>query len=121
MNTKNFPGFMQSLLFLVGIMVMIITASIVVHIADLVFTTSLATNPFCLGIINLISIGFFLALSALFLGKRWKYSFPLTLPTPKLYLPVTLAVLGSGLLLSELDNVFRYFVPMPEEFAQFFL
>lgn len=121
MNQKSFPGFVQSMVFLIGIMIFMILLSLVVRLVDLIFHSSLSVNPFVMGAINLICIAFFLAIATLFLGKNWKDSFPLSMPKGRLFLPATLAVLGSGILLSEFDNFFRFFVPMPEVYAQFFL
>ena len=51
-------------------------------------------------------------------GARFRVVFPLSRIRLMLFLPVSLTVIGGGIVISEIDNIVRFFLPIPEAFLQ---
>lgn len=78
---------------------------------------NLVREPIVLGIINIISFGVAIGLGLLFNRMRPRGAFPLTGISPLAWVGVVFVFLGGGVLLSEVDNIFRWLVPVPEFIA----
>src|SRR5690606_32805198 len=81
---------------------------------------SLADHPLGLALANTIAFGLVLLYALRRSGTNATQLFHLRPMPAAAAVPVVVATLGLGVLLSEVDNVFRYFVPLPEEAAEAF-
>jgi membrane protease YdiL (CAAX protease family) len=67
---------------------------------------------------NLSAFAVVFAVARLWSGLPIKTLFSLRRASPMLLLPVTVSILGLHILLSEADNLLRYFLPLPEGLAE---
>src|SRR5690606_29708760 len=81
---------------------------------------SLADHPLGLALANTIAFGLVLLYALRRSGTNATQLFHLRPMPAAAAVPVVVATLGLALVLSEVDNVFRYFVPLPEEAAEAF-
>jgi membrane protease YdiL (CAAX protease family) len=81
-------------------------------------TLNLAGDPFVLGCVNLVAISAVITLGLLINRQPLRSAFPLGPIAGGAWLALPLVVLGAGILLSEVDNAFRWFCPPPDFVVQ---
>lgn len=74
---------------------------------------ALGTGP-----INIAAFAVTMWVGLAFGGLRWSKAVPMTLFRGVVLLPTVIAVVGIGIVASELDNVTRFLFPMPDIIAQ---
>lgn len=122
MNQGNcYPGIRQAIWLLVLIVLLQIVLGILVTVIGAIVNVPLIEDPAILGIINLIAIGLVLMLGLKKSKEPFKKVFPLSTIQITLLFPMSLTVIGMGILISEVDNLFRTVLPMPPWFADFFM
>ncbi len=67
-----------------------------------------------LSVVNMLSFFIVVTVGVLASRQRLRDLFPMALPNPLLLLPMILSVIGVSLVMSEVDNVTRTILPMPD-------
>ena len=116
-----YPGIRQAIWLLVLIVLLTIVLSIIVAIIGEIVNVPLAEHPAILGVISLIAFGIILMRGLKKTKAPFKKVFPLSTIQISLLFPMSLTVIGMGILLSEIDNLFRIVLPMPQWLAEFFM
>ena len=122
MNRSNhYPGIRQAIWLLVLIFFLMIVLSISVGILDGIVDFSFGEHPATLAIVNLIAIGLLLMWGLKKAKASFKEVFSFVPMRMSLFLPMSLTIIGVGILLSELDNLLRTVLPMPAVIADFYM
>ncbi len=118
MNARErYPSVLQA----IGLLLLASVVSGVAGAALGALTKLTPRHPLILAGANLAGIGLVLAWGARKIGVPWREVFPLAPIPAALFPPIALAALGMSILVSEIDDLFRSVVPMPQWLAQFFL
>lgn len=114
---RPYPGICQAIWLLVLAILLQLGLSIGAFVLGQFLALPLARHPSAFGAINVMTFGLVL----LWALRRTHASLAEVLPLgpirPALALPMVLSVLGLSILLSEMDNLFRTFLPVPEWFG----
>lgn len=122
MNEGNYyPGIRQAVWLLVLIVLLQIVLGIIVGMLGAVVNVPLVEHPAILGVISLIAFGLILMWGLKKTKVTFKKVFPLVPIQMSLLLPMSLTVIGMVILISEVDNLFRSVLPMPQWLAEFFM
>lgn len=122
MNRSNhYPSIRQAIWLLVLIFFLMIVLSISVGILDGIVDFSFGEHPATLAIVNLIAIGLLLMWGLKKAKASFKEVFSFVPMRMSLFLPMSLTIIGVGILLSELDNLLRTVLPMPAVIADFYM
>ena len=122
MNRSNhYPSIRQAIWLLVLIFFLMIVLSISVGILDGIVNFSFGEHPATLAIVNLIAIGLLLMWGLKKAKASFKEVFSFVPMRMSLFLPMSLTIIGVGILLSELDNLLRTVLPMPAVIADFYM
>ncbi len=122
MNRSNhYPSIRQAIWLLVLIFFLMIVLSISVGILDGIVDFSFGEHPATLAIVNLIAIGLLLMWGLKKAKASFKEVFSFVPMRMSLFLPMSLTIIGVGILLSELDNLLRTILPMPAVIADFYM
>ena len=118
----NYPGIRQAIWLLVLTCLALFGLSIIVMIlGEILGFLLLFEHPAVMGSCSLAGIGLLLIWGLKKSRAPFAEVFPLTPIHVSLLLPLLLTILGAGLVISELDNFFRTFLPMPAALANFFM
>ncbi|MCZ6676738.1 MAG: type II CAAX endopeptidase family protein [Candidatus Poribacteria bacterium] len=88
---------------------------------DMVVDFPLIDHPATLGAINLIAIGLVLMIGLNKSGAPFAAVFPFVPIQPSLLFPMAITIAGASILLSEMDNLLRIFLPAPAWFTNLLL
>lgn len=126
MHTLRQPGFWLA----VGLTAIAVVCQVILtlplEVADRVLDhigsepLHLGREPLVVGMINLMAFGVAIGLGLLFNRLPPMRAFPLGGIRPLAWIAVPVVILGAGILLSEVDNAFRWVLPVPEFLAQMF-
>lgn len=121
-QTGRYPGIAQAIGLLGLTFLLMIAVSIPVVIVALVVADRPPTeHPAVIAVTNLVAIGLILIWGIKKAGASRREVFPIVPVDRSLLLPMALTTIGAGLLLSELDNLFRTLFPIPALLADFFM
>ena len=107
---RNYPNLAQAVLLLVLGLLFGILGVILGEVLGFPFEK----EPMVLGISNIIVFGIILVIGYRRTGATVGEVFPLSPIQPVLLLPMALMIVGMSILVSEMDNLFRLFLPAPE-------
>lgn len=114
-----YPGVGQAVLLTIAVVVL--QVAVVLPMAYWPYgDDSLADHPLGLALANTVAFGMVLLYALRRSAVDATRLFSLRPMPAAAAVPVVVATLGLGIVLSEVDNVFRYFVPLPEEAAEAF-
>jgi len=116
-----YPGIRQAIWLLVLIFLLQTALVILAGILGSVVDFPLTEHPVTIGVINLIAIGLVLMLGLKKTNAPFKEVFPLSTIKISLLFPISLTVIGMGILISEVDNLFRTVLPMPTWISDLFM
>ena len=120
--STNYPGIRQAIWLLVLAFLATLGVTIIVMILGEIWGFPLlGEHPAVMGFCNLAGIGLVLIWGRKKSQTPFAEVFPLTPIPVSLLLPLVLTILGMHLVISELDNFFRTFLPMPAALAKFFV
>ena len=115
------PGFWMAVLLVVLVFGLQVALSIPLGILDLVIEHGLhqppphlERQPLLVGGINLVAFGAAIALGLRLNRLPFRHAFPIGQITALQVVGVAVTILGGGVLLSEVDNVFRALLPLPQ-------
>jgi membrane protease YdiL (CAAX protease family) len=114
----QFPSIAQAVFLTIAVVVLQVTVVVPMVHWPLTDDRSLADHPLGIALANTVAFGVVLLYALGRSGAPAASVFHLRSMPAALVAPVVVTTLGVGLLLSDLDNVFRYFVPLPEEAAE---
>ena len=120
--TENYlyPNIRQSVWIFVLLTILSIGIGIILGILEFAIDDPLSEHPAVFALTNLVAFGLVLAMGL----KRANASLgdicPLVRVRLSLVLPMVLTVIGTCILLSEIDNLLRVFLPMPVLLAELF-
>jgi membrane protease YdiL (CAAX protease family) len=120
-QSNHYPSIRQAIWLLVLIFFLMIELSISVGILDGIVDFSFKDHPATLAIVNLIAIGLLLMWGLKKAKASFKEVFSFVPMRMSLFLPMSLTIIGVGILLSELDNLLRTVLPMPAVIADSFM
>lgn len=120
-QSNHYPSIRQAIWLLVLISFLVIELSISVGILDGIVDFSFGEHPATLAIVNLIAIGLLLMWGLKKAKASFKEVFSFVPMRMSLFLPMSLTIIGVGILLSELDNLLRTVLPMPAVIADFYM
>ncbi len=115
---KPVPGILQAIVFLIAMLVSLVLAGVVIGFIDDALSLDFADNPWTLGLVNLVVMSAFAFLGLRLAGAPARAVFPLKRPGVSLYFLITIATVGLAILISEADNLTRYFYPPPPELEE---
>jgi membrane protease YdiL (CAAX protease family) len=119
-----YPGLGMAILMVVAVVVVQFLLAVPIEIVGAIVLKlapgKLTQNPLVVGAVNFISIGLVIAAGVLLNRAPLRTIFPMTPVRVALFAPIILTTLGAGILLSEVDNAFRWVLPMPEWLMQAF-
>jgi membrane protease YdiL (CAAX protease family) len=113
-TSQPYPGIRQAIWLLVLVTLLIVLLSILVAILGEVINVSLGEHPAVMAVIPLIAIGIILRKGLKKTKAQFKDVFPLKPIQMDLILPMVFTIIGVGILLSEVDNLFRTLLPAPK-------
>lgn len=116
----RYPGFWQAL-GLIGVALLLqFGVAMIIVLAGFIAGLKIDRHPGVIAAANLIGIGLVVAWGVFRSGAPARAVLPLKPIRPWLFVPITLSVLGMGILLSEVDNLFRIILPVPDFVARLF-
>lgn len=119
MQKKNyFPNITQAIVIVFLIFILQIGLSFTSGLLDRLLNINISETSTGIALINLISIGIVLFIFTRHSEDNPKEIFSLTSFPVKTIFPLILTVMGAGILISEIDNLFRMILPAPECFSQ---
>ena len=119
-RTRLYPGLGHALLLCVAVIAFQVGVATPFALAGLLLKSSLATHPAVIAFVNVVAFGLTLFLGLLLAKAPRAEVFPLKRVRAGLFAPMVLSVVGAVILLSEVDNLFRAILPIPEGLAHFF-
>jgi hypothetical protein len=119
-QTRPYPGFWHAVLLCVIFVAVQMTTMVPAGILDAIFHLNLSTHPVVLGFANLCGFVVVLIVARAFAGPVLSEFCSLRGVTPVAVAGVVLASAGSIIVLSEVDNLFRFILPVPEPLAKIF-
>ncbi len=114
--TRAFPTFLQAL----GLMALVLVLQVVVAVAMELAAGELARHPLALGLGNLIAFGAVILLAVRWSGVGLRAACPLAPVAGRVHALTALLILGTVILLSDVDNLTRSIFPPPEILAELF-
>jgi len=127
-QTSNFPSIGQAALLCLGVVALQMTLFMPLEVLGMVLRVVYQTqavsptqHPLALGIVNLMSLGLVLGFGARWARAPLRELFPLRRVRPMLLVPIVLTMAGAIILLSEVDNLFRAVLPVPDVLREHFL
>lgn len=112
---RPFPNIPQTLGLLALVFAIQLGLAIPVAMITLVTgTTKIFENPLTVAVFNTVSIGLVLLIGLKLAKASFREVFPFNPLRPLLLIPMALTVIGLGILLSEIDNLLRLILPIPE-------
>ncbi len=117
---NHYPGIRQAIWLLALVISLVVGLSIAALVLDAAVDFPLLENPTSIAVINLVVIGFALILGLKKTKAPIRDVFPFLRIRVSLLIPMCLTILGASILLSEIDNLFRVILPMPDSVAHFF-
>ncbi len=115
----RYPNITQAAWILVSFLAIAVALGVFFGILEIAFKIPLSKHPAVLALINLITIGVVLMRGL----KRAQVSFreicPLVSVRLSLFFPMALTVIGTSILLSEIDNIQRTVLPPPTWFTDY--
>jgi membrane protease YdiL (CAAX protease family) len=118
---QRFPGIWAAIALCVLFMAVQLFAGVAFAILIILFGEMQAANELMilgLGPINIAAFGVTMLVGLLWGGLRWSEVVRLTPFHGLLLLPILIAVVGIGIVASEMDNLTRFMLPMPDFIAQ---
>jgi membrane protease YdiL (CAAX protease family) len=118
------PGFWLAAGMTVSVLILQTLLTIPLSILDVIASAlkmappHLSSEPLTVAIINLICFGMVIWLGLLIARTPLRRAFPFAGLKPSILGSILLTSTGSAILLSEIDNVTRWFLPMPEWFLR---
>jgi membrane protease YdiL (CAAX protease family) len=119
-QSNHYPSISQAISLLVLVFFLMIMLSISVGILEVIVDFPFTKHPATLAVVNLIAIGLILMWGLKKVKASFKNVFSLVPIRISLFLPISLTIIGVGILLSELDNLLRTVLPMPAGIADFY-
>ena len=119
-QSNHYPSIRQAIWLLILVVILMIMLGIPIVILEEIVDFPLTKHPLALGVMNLIAIWLILMWGLKKAKASFEEVFPLVPIRISLFLPISLTTIGAGILISELDNLFRTVFPMPAGMAEFF-
>jgi membrane protease YdiL (CAAX protease family) len=113
-RTKQYPGFWHAVLLCALFVGLQLTFMTPVGILDMAIKSRLSAHPAVLGIVNLVACAGVMSIAWLIGKPSLRDVFALRRVSAVTVIAVVLATCGAMILVSEMDNVFRLFLPPPE-------
>jgi membrane protease YdiL (CAAX protease family) len=120
-DKKSYPGFWQSVLLLVIIVSIQLILLVPIIVVNFIMKVDLISHPLTLGLINLISIGITILIGKKLSKNSYQELFPLHRINSIHLLTVTVTSIGFSIVLSDLDNLVRIIIPMPDIIEKIFM
>jgi uncharacterized protein len=118
----HYPNISQAIGLVILFFIFSALASIPLGIlAGITEQESIATHPIAIAAVNLIAMGAVLAIGLKKTGASASEVFPFRPFRLSLLPPMVLTIVGMSILLSEMDNLLRTFIPAPAWFIEMFL
>ena len=111
---RNYPNLTQAIVLILIYFGLALLLGVLIGILSTVLGISLEKEPGVTAVINLIIFTILLVIGYRKTGASFSEVFPLSPIRPVLLLPMAIMVVGMSILLSEMDNLFRLFLPAPE-------
>ena len=122
MNRKQYyPGFWQSVLLLVIIVAIQLILFVPIILINFLMKVDIITHPATLGFINLISIGIVILIGKKVSKNSYQKLFPLNKVNWIQLLTVVVTTIGFSIVLSDLDNLVRIIIPIPDFIEKIFM
>ena len=118
---KSYPGFWQSILLLVYVILIQLALFVPIILANIFLKLDIITHPVTLGFLNLISIGIVILIGKRISKKSYNDLFPIKRVNLVQLLAVILTTVGMSIVLSDLENLVRIIIPMPDFVEQIFM
>ena len=120
--TENYlyPNIRQSIWLLVLLIILAIGIGIIFGILEFAIDVPLSQHPAVLALLNLVAFGLILAIGLKRANASLREICPLVRVRLSLLFPMVLTVIGTSVLLSEIDNLLRVFLPPPALFTDLF-
>ena len=118
--SEPYPGIRQAILLLIVTALLSAVCSIPIVMLGTIVDLPLMAHPLAIGFANFVAIGLVLKWGLGKVGASFYQVYPLTPVAQPLHLPMCVTVVGVGILLSELDNLFRMVLPVPGSFSSQF-
>ena len=117
--TENYPypNIRQSIWLLVLLIILTIGIGIIFGILEFAIDVPLSQHPAVLALLNLVAFGLILAIGLKRANASLREICPLVRVRLSLFFPMVLTVIGTSILLSEIDNLLRVFLPPPALFT----
>ncbi len=117
--TENYlyPNIRQSIWLLVLLIILTIGIGIIFGILEFAIDVPLSQHPAVLALLNLVAFGLILAIGLKRGNASLREICPLVRVRLSLFFPMVLTVIGTSILLSEIDNLLRVFLPPPALFT----
>ena len=115
---RNYPNLTQAVLLVLLFFGLSLLFGILIAILGKVLGFAAEKEPVVLAVINLIAFGLLLVIGYRKTGVTIGELFPLSPIQPTLLLPMAFTIVGTSILVSEMNNLLRIFLPAPEWFIE---
>lgn len=113
-----YPGLGQALLLMAGVVLLQVVFAELARLAAGATGLPLDQSPAGVAVVNLLAFGCVLAWGLRATRASFSAVFPFRGFRLTYLAPMTALILGSGIVFSEIDNLFRTFFPIPDEIAK---
>ncbi len=113
-----YPGLGIAILMTVAVLVLQVLSAVTIVLVGVIFLKlapgKLMQHPLTVGAINTVTVGLVIVWGVLLNRAPLRTIFPMAPVRVSLFVPIILTILGEGILLSEVDNAFRWVLQEPE-------
>ena len=120
-ENRHYPNISQAIGLVILFFGLMLLLAIPLGILDHFVDFSLAAHPATLAVINLVVVGPILIIGLKRTKAPFSEVYPLVPIRPSLLLPMAIMIVGTSILLSEMDNLLRIFLPAPPWFTEAFM
>ena len=107
----------QAVSLLLTVILVLIGLGLILGLTGHALDIDLTGHPIVLGLMNIIAIGYVIRQSVAGRPGGYSRALPMRPVDTRLILPMLATLLGAAVLISELDNLVIYFLPVPEDWA----
>lgn len=117
-RSPQYPKISQAIVLLILVLVFGAVFSVLAGLVGLAIRVPIEKHPAVLGLVNLIAFAIVLTFGQVLSRAPLRELFPLKSIPKLLFVPLSLTVIGGHILTSEMDNLVRLVIPVPQWLAE---
>ncbi len=113
-NQELYPNIKQSFCLVFFTLILQLVVGIIIGVIGAIFKINSSTHPVIIASMNIITFGIVILFAHKKTNQDWKDTFQFLPFNFHILFPLIPCLVGFGIVLSEIDNILRFFMPSPE-------